>query len=88
MILGFDPVASELLVDFETGDPEITVPLKDLVMKYYSPTAGTIACSMGSAGLELTYWPLPGKPSQVGLVRTGERSWRVVFIKESGRTEF
>lgn len=87
MILGFDPVANELLVDLENGEPEITVPLKRLVMKYYSPTTGTIACSMGNSGLEITYWPLPGKKSQVGLVRTGDRSWRVVFIKESGRTE-
>lgn len=87
MILAFDPVAGELLVDFETEGPPATVPLKQLVVKYYAPTAGTVACTMNSDGLELCYYPIPGEPNKMALAPTGRRSCRIVFVSEDYRSD-
>lgn len=87
MILAFDPVAGELIVDFETDDPPATVPMKRLIVKYYAPTAGTVACTMDGVGLELAYYPLPGEPSQIAFAPKSERSWRILFVDEDGHPE-
>lgn len=87
MILAFDPVAQELLVDFETDDPVATLPMKDLAVKYYAPTAGTVVFTMDSTGLELSYYPLPGESSTLALVPTGKRTWRITFVAAEGPTK-
>lgn len=87
MNLAFDPVAEELLLELETDGPPATVPLKQLIVKYYAPTAGTVACTMDRDGIELRYYPLPDEPGKMVLEPTGYRSWRILFVTDDGRME-
>ena len=76
MILSFDPVARELVIDREDGRPRFEIPLDRLVVKYYAdggvlfaevsgddPVVGLLPDDTGGATLEL--------------LEAGPRRWRV-----------
>lgn len=79
MIFGFDPVALELVVCLGDRHQEFTIPMKELVVKYYAAHAGTLSLKLDPTGVEIGFWPLPDEAGQVSFAEVGDRLWKVEF---------
>lgn len=81
MIVAFDPIAKEVIIDFEAGGPELLVPAQRLHVKYYAE-GGILSALLDEASAELAFRPLAEEPMTLMLVPSGSLRWEVVFFPQ------
>lgn len=79
MLIEVDPIAREIVLDWENGLPPISLPLGCLLLKY--PSAGPLACHMDDSEVEVSYQPLPDESSHIRLEPLAMHRWRVAFTQ-------
>lgn len=77
MVLSYDPVAGELVVDLEDGRPRFEVAVGILVVKYYAD-GGILFAEFSPDGVAIGYHRDPAAPGAVSLSADGVDRWRVV----------
>lgn len=79
MVVGFDPVAKELVIDLGLADvPPITLAIDHLVVKYYDED-GILYCEMDDNGLIVGFTPIIDSTRVISLP-CGTRRWMVILF--------
>lgn len=78
MIIGYDPVSSTVILDFENGRPQMEFHVDRLIAKYYCD-GGIVAATMVEDDLEVSFLPVEGAPIDVRLIPTAKRRWLIQF---------
>lgn len=81
MIVAFDPIAKEVIIDFEACGPELLVPAGRLHVKYYAE-GGTLSALLDDTSAELAFRPLTEEPMTLMLVPSGSLRWEIVFYPQ------
>lgn len=81
MIVEFDPVACEVTIDMEDGQPPRTIPQDRVLVSYYANT-GVIVGKLNQEGIEVRFVQVLDEPMRIAIDQTGPVRWKVNILPE------
>lgn len=78
MIVAFDPVAMELMIDPGNGLPPLTIRTAGLQTKLYTDL-GVLSCLVGERSVEVVFLPLIGEPGRLESLQLAPNCWLLRF---------
>lgn len=78
MIVAFDPVAMELMIDPGNGLPPLTIRTAGLHAKLYTDL-GVLSCLVGERSIEAVFLPLVDEPGRLESLQLAPNCWLFRF---------